>query len=215
MPIKQSIQVHPLLKSILEKHFMAEKLPKLVEIAPEDLNRATFRDYWVEKLSMNHRQQASCFAMPELVSVVNTVNSRLLYKDLVRNIFKQQKAGGNAQLADAKSGETDEEDYKLLSIFEMLWNVFKPGSKQDNKKEKVAKEEKPAGADKMLGHAMTIKDEYLTQGDVGFLNLMAICEQVRKPATFLCETLVRPAEVEGGKQENLFPLQVVADDGTI
>ena len=70
--------MHPLLKGILGRHFMLENLPKLVEIAPDEMSRATFRDYWVEKLSMSHRQQASCFAMPELVSVVNTVNSRLL-----------------------------------------------------------------------------------------------------------------------------------------
>ena len=117
-------------------------------------------------------------------------------------------------MAEVKSGETDEEDYKLLSIFEMLWNVFKPGSKQDaKKKEKMSKEEKPLGSDKMLGHAMTIKDEYLTQGDVGFLNLMAICEQVRKPATFLCETFVKSSDTI--KEENIFPLQTIADDGTI
>ena len=71
--------MHHLLKSILSKDFIANKLPKLVEVAPSDMTRKTFRDYWVEKLTMVHRQQASCFAMPELVSLVNTVNSRLLY----------------------------------------------------------------------------------------------------------------------------------------
>lgn len=91
--------------------------------------------------------------------------------------------------------DDEEEDYKLLSIFEMLWNVFKPGatspSSQEKKKDKKSKEEKSSatGGDKMLGHAMTIKDEYLAQGDEGFLSLLAICEQVRKPATFLCETV--------------------------
>ena len=83
--------------------------------------------------------------MPELVQLVNTVNSRLLYQNLMKSIFIQQKNKEQAKI------ESEEEDFKLLGIFEMLWNVYKPG---DKKKIKTSN-------DKMLGYAMTIKDEYL------------------------------------------------------
>jgi hypothetical protein len=45
----------------------------------------SFHDYWMHSLSLNHRQQASFFAMNELVYLINKTNGRLLYEDLLRN----------------------------------------------------------------------------------------------------------------------------------
>ena len=36
-------------------------------------------------LSLSHRQHASCFAMTELVFLINKTNGRLLFEDLLRN----------------------------------------------------------------------------------------------------------------------------------
>ena len=81
--------------------------------------------------------------MPELVALVNGVNSRLLQAELIKNLFEL--------------GEKSSEDFKLLGVFEMLWNVL--------------------GPNKMLGHAMTIKDEFLTES--GFTALLEILDAVR------------------------------------
>jgi len=54
--------------------------------------------------------------MPELIDLVNKTNSRLLYDDLVKSISKSKS---QEQSVD------DENQYQLLSVFEMLWNVDK------------------------------------------------------------------------------------------
>ena len=73
--------------------------------------------------------------------MVNNVNSRLLQAELIMNMLEPGK-------------KPNEDEYKLLGVFEMLWNVL--------------------GKNQMLGHAMTIKDEFLTRD--GFENLLSILD---------------------------------------
>jgi hypothetical protein len=54
--------------------------------------------------------------MPELIDLVNKTNSRLLYDDLVKSISKSKSQ---------ELSVDDENQYQLLSVFEMLWNVDK------------------------------------------------------------------------------------------
>ena len=52
--------------------------------------------------------------MDELVELVNKTNARLLYKSLMENL---QKAKTSVEEEEA------DEEYELLNVFEMLWNV--------------------------------------------------------------------------------------------
>jgi hypothetical protein len=48
--------------------------------------------------------QALCFVGPDLIDLVNRVNTKLLYTDILNN--KQQ-----------------DREYALLNAFELLWNI--------------------------------------------------------------------------------------------
>ena len=74
-------------------------------------------------MTLQHRKQALCFFMPELIDLVNKTNSRLLYGDLVKSISRSKSQELSAD---------DENLYQLLNVFEMLWNVDKTKHEPDN-----------------------------------------------------------------------------------
>jgi len=83
------ILLHPYLHCLLSKHYQSKILPKLLrESVP--VNLQAFEEYWMGKLTTEHRMHSCFFAMPELVQLINHTNSRLIYKDLVNNIAKQK-----------------------------------------------------------------------------------------------------------------------------
>jgi hypothetical protein len=132
------IKLHPYLHKLLSKHFISNHLPKLIfALEPSDLtkerkkgqfivNKQSFKKYWIEKLSVQHRKQALYFFMPELIELVNKTNSRLLYSDLVQSISLQKEN------SDKPLEEQNENEYHLLNVFEMLWNVDKSKSSDAN-----------------------------------------------------------------------------------
>ena len=129
------IKLHKYLHSLLSKHFVSHHLPKLVfPLEPSDphrkavkgqfvVSKKAFLKYWNEKLTLQHRKQALCFFMPELIDLVNKTNSRLLYDDLVKSISRSK----------SQELSTDDENlYQLLNVFEMLWNVDKTKQESDH-----------------------------------------------------------------------------------
>lgn len=80
--------------------------------------------------------------MSELVDLVNKTNARLLYQSLLKNL--------------SKSETSNEDEYELLNVFEMLWNVM--GNKDH---EQSLQEESKDDNKEIKGHALCIKPEYL------------------------------------------------------
>lgn len=184
------LKVHPYLSSLLSKHFISHILPKLVFpiSSPFDVSRKTFIKYWTSELSTFHKKQALCFFMDEIVEMVNKTNSRLLYDDLIKNIKNKNKQAIT---------QTDDDQYQLLNVFEMLWNVNDNEVQIEDSGEKTAKSIK--------GHALTVKEEYLeTNSQTKNSLLIQICENVRvnSKCSFLEST------IEGKNKQNIiFPLQ--------
>ena len=61
-------------------------------------------------LSLTHRQQASCFAMSELVYLINKTNGRLLYEDLLRNKVQNKIASYNHEIIKSSFDVLDNDD---------------------------------------------------------------------------------------------------------
>ena len=88
---------------------------------------------------------------------MNKTNGRLLYESLLTKVSTEE-------------GNDNSEDYQLLSVFEMLWNV-------ENNIENNSEIEK-----NFKGHALTIKEEFLEPVD-NCCKLIQICTQVRRLAS--------------------------------
>ena len=82
-----AVNLHEKLRSILDNKIVT-KLGGLVKSAPKELNRDSFKDYWLQQLSQSHRQHACCFMMQELVQLVNDVNANLLHAELIMNLVE-------------------------------------------------------------------------------------------------------------------------------
>jgi hypothetical protein len=61
--------------------------------------------------------QSLCFVSPTLVELVNQVNTKLLYTDLLHLKALQKENGGDAK--------REQGEYYLLNAFELLWDLDK------------------------------------------------------------------------------------------
>ena len=79
------LRLHPYLKDLITPHFEKQILPKLVFPVSEPfvVTKESFLDYFMNVLSLTHRQHALCFFMSEIVDLVNKTNGRLLYESLL------------------------------------------------------------------------------------------------------------------------------------
>ena len=80
------IKVNPRLRGLVSKHFI-QRLPKIS--MPVQVTLADFNLFW-DKTSLALKRNSLIFFSKDLIDLVNKINSRLLYCDLV-----SKKQGGN------------------------------------------------------------------------------------------------------------------------
>jgi len=73
-------------------------------------------EFWSEQ-SLQFKMQSMCFIMPCFIDLVNKVNTKLLYGDLIQN--------SSRSAATTISNASSSQEYALLNAFELLWNLDK------------------------------------------------------------------------------------------
>lgn len=74
-----------------------------------------FKLFWEKSAPMSLKRNSLIFFSKEVIDLVNKVNSRLLYQDLL-----SKKQGSSS---DSNAASSSSQDYMLLNALEMLWNI--------------------------------------------------------------------------------------------
>jgi hypothetical protein len=166
-------KINERLRKVLSKHFVIKLYSKVGVVIKAD--RARIVGYW-QSCDQKLKQTSLCFFSKELIELVNNTNTKLLYADFLIKTNTRVKS------------ETTSDEYHLLNAFELLWNV------DNDECEKIAmqsvdelnlveimshepKASKKEESKSVMGHALTVKLEYLDQ-------IVSICTQIR-PKSFL------------------------------
>lgn len=98
-------RLNPSLRNYFSKHFANHVFPTLHQQV--DCSKQQPLAFWQEQ-SVQVKMQSMCFVGPTLIDLVNRVNTKLLYSDLMN-----------------QKSSSSQREYLLLNAFELLWNLDK------------------------------------------------------------------------------------------